>query len=215
MRNDLTRGLPRLAAVAVALSLSSVPIARAAAQTVAGQAYGTYVQTPTGSQSQTPLAVLPSVAPGDGDMADARGDAVSVPGVISTDLLTSVTSGSVGADKSGVQSVATVAEVSVLGGLITAARVIGVATSARTASGASSDALGSSLENLQVNGVSLADDVAPNTRVSLPGVGYVVLNEQLQDTSGITVNMIHVVLQNVFGSTVGEIVVGSAMSRVS
>lgn len=215
MRYDLTRAFPLLAAVAMAASLSAVPFARAASQAVAGQAYGTYVQTPTASQSQTPLAVLPSLAPGDGQMADARGDGFSLPGVISTDLLTSVTSGSIGTDQSGAQSVATVADVNVLNGLITAARVIGVATSARTGSGATSDALGSTFENLRVGGVSIADDVAPNTRVSLPGVGYVILNEQLQDASGITVNMIHVVLQSLLGSTVGEIVVGSATSRVS
>ena len=70
---------------------------------------------------------------------------------------------------------------------------------------------------------------APNTRIDLPGVGYVVLNEQTVSgdgvtTSGITVNMIHVVLQTVLpggplgGGGVqhaGDIIVGSAASSVS
>jgi len=65
--------------------------------------------------------------------------------------------------------------------------------------------------------------------MSLPGVGYVVLNEVLTTgdgvtTSGVTVNMIHVVLQQpilgllgqVIGyRTVGDIIVGSAQSTVS
>src|SRR2546427_507414 len=57
---------------------------------------------------------------------------------------------------------------------------------------------------------------APNTRVSLPGVGYVVLNEQIASGgAGITVNMIHVVLQNALtGLTTGEIIVASAFSSV-
>ncbi|HMG17372.1 MAG TPA: choice-of-anchor P family protein, partial [Gemmatimonadales bacterium] len=68
-----------------------------------------------------------------------------------------------------------------------------------------------------------------NTRMTLPGVGYVLLNEQRPSgdgvtTSGMTVNMIHVVLQEpVLGllgqitgyRTVGNIVVGSATSSVT
>jgi hypothetical protein len=62
--------------------------------------------------------------------------------------------------------------------------------------------------------------VAPNTQLALPGVGYVVLNEQTVSgdgvtTTGITVNMIHVVLQDALtGAKTGEIVVGSATSLV-
>ena len=74
-----------------------------------------------------------------------------------------------------------------------------------------------------VNGVSV-DDPAPNTRLDLPGVGYVVLNEQVPTSGGITVNMIHVVLQQpvlgVLGGvtgyqTTGDIIVGSASSSVN
>ncbi len=61
---------------------------------------------------------------------------------------------------------------------------------------------------------------APNTTLALPGVGYVILNEQIPTgdgvtTTGITVNMIHVVLQNALtGVQTGEIIVGSATSAV-
>src|SRR5206468_10636517 len=47
-----------------------------------------------------------------------------------------------------------------------------------------SNAEGSSLGNLVVNGLQV-DDPAPNTRVNLPGVGYVVLNEQIPTSGGI------------------------------
>src|ERR1051325_1980506 len=93
----------------------------------------------------------------------------------------------------------------------------GVVASA-SSSGNGSNADGSSLANVTVNGSSLGDNVAPNTRVDLPGVGYVVLNEQIETPGGITVNMIHVVLQtSVLGvtRTSGEIVVGSASSSVN
>jgi len=74
-----------------------------------------------------------------------------------------------------------------------------------------------------VNGVQL-DDPAPNTRVDLPGVGYALLNEQIPTSGGITVNMIHVILQQpvlgLFGQvtgvrTIGDIIVGSATSSVN
>jgi hypothetical protein len=55
---------------------------------------------------------------------------------------------------------------------------------------------------------------APNTRRSLPGVGYVVLNERAATGTGLTVNMIHVVLQDFLGRQTGEIIVGSATSSV-
>ena len=73
----------------------------------------------------------------------------------------------------------------------------------------------------------MTTDVAPNTQIALAGVGYVVLNEQIPagngvTSSGITVNMIHVVLQSVSTggllggavTTTGEIIVGSANSAV-
>src|SRR6266513_1876344 len=101
---------------------------------------------------------------------------------------------------------------------------------------ARSDAAGSTLTNLTVAGQSFSGDqaVAPNTNVNLPGVGYVVLNEQIPTgdgvtSSGLTVNMIHVYLQSLVGGilnpitgqilggalqTTGEIIVGSATSSV-
>src|SRR2546427_7560020 len=52
-----------------------------------------------------------------------------------------------------------------------------------------SNAEGSSLANLVVNGVEVSDP-EPNTRLDLPDVGYVVLNEQIATAGGMTVNMI-------------------------
>jgi len=57
--------------------------------------------------------------------------------------------------------------------------------------------------------------------MALPGVGYVVLNEQVPTgdgvhTSGLTVNLVHVVLQNALtGTQTGEIVLGSATSSAT
>jgi hypothetical protein len=220
----------RLAGLGLTSALSVMLSAAGSAQTVTGRAYGAYVAAPTGSLSQSPLAVLPPVSGTDGDVASAAADAEAVGGVLSSSFLNSVTSGALGTAQAGAQSVATLGSTSILNGLIRASSVTAIATSSRTASGATSSAAGSTLENLVVNGVPVTSGdgtVAPNTRLSLPNVGYVVLNEQIPTgdgvtTSGLTVNMIHVYLQNVLGdalgggvlTTVGEIVVGSATSSV-
>jgi len=192
------------------------------AQSASGRAYGAYVKTPVASLARAPLATLTSVT--DGDIATASADALSVPSTLSSNFLDSRTVGSTGeGGAASAQSVASLANISILDGLITVDQVIASTTSTSGASGASSNADGSTFENLVVAGVAVTSGdgtVEPNTRITLPGTGYVVLNEQIPSgdgvtTSGLTVNMIHVVLTNVLGSRTGEIIVGSATSSVT
>jgi hypothetical protein len=97
-------------------------------------------------------------------------------------------------------------------------RLTAIASSYKNATQAFSDAEGSGFTGLVVNGVALAADPAPNTRLRIPG-GFVVLNEQIRSgdgvtSSGITVNLIHVVLTEALtGIKLGEVIVGSASSR--
>ena len=226
----------RLAALGLVVGLVAGLAAAGSAQSVGGQAYSTYVNTPLGSSGQSPLAVLPTVTGTDGAEADAAGSALNVVGALSSDFLNSITSGEIGAAEAGAQSTSSAASVNILNGLITADQVVANVMSSAGQSGAVSDAAGSTFTNLTVAGRSLSGDqaVAPNTNVSLPGVGYVVLNEQIPTgdgvtSSGLTVNMIHVYLQSITGGTVdpltgqviggittttGEIIVGSATSSV-
>ncbi|HET7201091.1 MAG TPA: choice-of-anchor P family protein, partial [Burkholderiales bacterium] len=137
--------------------------------------------------------------------------------------LAGTTSGAIG-DAAAAQSVATVFNVNLLNGLITASSLTAAVSSTSDGVQATSNALGSTLADLVVNGVRFTSGdgtVAPNTSVTLPGVGYAVLNEQLPSgdgvhTSGLTVNLIHVVLLNALtGTRTGEIVVGSATSSAT
>ncbi len=219
--------MQRLAALGLAVGLTVGFVTAGIAQTVSGSAYGAYANTPLGSVSQSPLAVLPAVSGTDGDIATAQADALGAGGALSSDFLNSMTSGAIGASEAGAQSVASVADINILGGVITATEVVAAVTSSRTASGAVSNANGSSFQDLVVAGMPVTTGdgaVAPNTQMSLPGVGYVVLNEQIPTgdgvtSSGLTVNMIHVYLQSAGGllggvTTTGEIIVGSASSAV-
>src|SRR5256712_1162802 len=190
----------RLAALGLVVGFVAGLAAAGSAQSVGGQAYSTYVNTPLGSSAQSPMAVLPAVSGTDGAEADAEGGAMSVAGSLSSDLLNSITLGENGAAEAGAKSTSSAASVNILNGLITADEVVANVMSSASEGGAFSSADGSTFTNLAITGVgSLSGDspIAPNTKISLPGVGYVVLNEQIPSgdgvsSSGLTVNMIHV-----------------------
>src|SRR2546422_1590008 len=114
----------RLAALGLVVGLTAGFAVAGVAQSVAGQAYGTYVNTPTASSGQSPLAVLPAVSGTDGAEADAQGSTQNVPGTVSSDFLNSMTSGEIGSAEAGAQSTATAANINILSGLITADEVI-------------------------------------------------------------------------------------------
>jgi len=185
------------------------------AQSVTGNAFGTYVNV-AGIVARSPVATLPTT----GGMATGQADTFGVPGSVDAQRLNAVTTGAVDNKKTGAQSTSEAEDVSTAGGAITADIVTAVVTSYFGQFTGGSDATGSGFTNLTVNGVSVTEDVAPNTRVDLPGVGYAILNEQIPTGNGVTswgmtVNMIHVVLQNVLGLTTGEIIIGSASSSVT
>src|SRR4029077_20366256 len=138
-----------------------------------GQAYGANANTPTGSLSQSALAVLPPTSGADGELATAQANAVSTPGVLTASFLTSNSSGVTTDAESAAQSVATLGATIVLNGLIQASGVTAIVSSTRTAAGASSNAAGSTLANLVVAGVPVTSGdqpVAPNTNMPLAGV---------------------------------------------
>ncbi len=187
----------------------------AAQMRLSGQAssYGVSIVTATVNQT-SPAAVLPA-----GEMmATDHAQNITVNGLVSAQDAFAIVNGDL-TDGSGAVSSATLGAVNILNGLITADGVVAMASSTV----GSADAEGSSLGNLVVNGVAVSDP-APNTRMDLPGTGFVVLNEQIPTTGGITVNMIHVVMQqpilDLFGNvtgyqTIGNIIVGSATSSTN
>src|SRR4029077_20754233 len=83
---------------------------------------------------------------------------------------------------------------------------------------ATSSAAGSGFVNLVVNHTAIAANVPANTRIVIPGVATVILNEQITGGDGhhstsLTVNMIDVVANGSLGT--GEIIVSSAHSDVN
>ena len=185
-----------------------------AAQGAQASAFGVAVRTATINQT-APSAVLPA----DGTLAQSQASDVTVGTWVTAQDVFATATGATDDALSDAVSSATLGTVNILDGLITADGVVAMASSTID----NSNAEGSSLANLVVNGTQVSDP-EPNTRLDLPGVGYVVLNEQIGTAGGMTVNMIHVVLQQpVLGllgvvtgyRTTGNIIVGSASSSVN
>src|SRR2546425_12432431 len=138
----------RRAAVGLVVVLTVGFAAAGVAQSVAGQAYGSYVNTLAASSGQSPLAVLPAVSGTDGAEADAQGSTQDVPGTLSSYFLNSMTSGEIGTAEAGAQSTATAANINILSGVITAGEVISNVVSSRPAGGGGSKADGPTVADL-------------------------------------------------------------------
>lgn len=135
-----------------------------------------------------------------------------------------VTGGAVNTDVSSspqtAQASANTAAISLLGGLITAQAINAVSTTTMQSNGTFQvSAAGSTFNNLSILGQVYNGSVPANTRVNLPLIGYIVLNEQTSNITTamakMTVNMlhIHITVLNVLGLQVGtEIVVSNATS---
>jgi len=200
--------------IGVGLLLVAVPLAaqKTASRTVNGSSIAVSVKS-NGAISQFAVAAMPV---GGGQASDDAAN-VAMPQLTSASTA-AVTAGEADADGLGSQqSVATASNVNLLNGLITADRVVGIASVTMNGKTIAGDVDGSVITNLVVNGtpVSSGDAMpAANTRMNIPG-GYVVLNEQTMSGGhgnqgmSVSVRMIHVYL-----TTGDEIVVGSASSSI-
>lgn len=186
-----------------------------------GKAYGTKVTVAPGSSSitsgTTAVSQLCTESTGVSDMNSAA--AVSIAGVATTGVIDTSVSSSVVGSGSASTAVSTVNGLSLLGGLVSADAVTSASSSIMSGSGYSTSSTGTIFTNAKVLGLPILLNVAPNTKIVLPGVGYVLLNEQISKVTStsakLTVNAvhIHITLGGILGLPVGsQIVVASAES---
>jgi hypothetical protein len=125
---------------------------------------------------------------------------VSVPAVLSTGTIDTSAASETTATGVASTSSTTIQNVSLLGGVVSADAVTSVSTTSRnnTTGAFSTSAAGTQFVNLKVAGVAISGTPAPNTKISLLGLGYVILNQQTghvgKNTADLTVIGIHVVL---------------------
>ena len=206
--------------LACAISCST-SLASAQMTGYSGTAYGTLLSVSPGTSNlnsgETANTSLCTETTGVTNTNSVTG--VSLPPVGSTGVIdTAVSSGTV---SNGTASTATanVAGISLLGGLITANTVTAVSSSIFGPGGFSTSSSGTTFTDGQVLGVPVLVNVAPNTRIILPGIGSVTLNEQVSSvtstSASLTINMIHirVAQTNSLGLPVGlQFIVGHAQS---
>ena len=119
-------------------------------------------------------------------------DSANIPGAVSVGASSSESSGSLAPTSSTASSFAQAAGVCLLsspsGCGISATVVKSQSNSAANALGASSNANGTQLVGLVVLGTPVSGTPPPNTVIELPGVGFVILNEQFCDNQGTLVS---------------------------
>jgi len=195
-----------------------VGVTNAYPNSVSGEAFGVSVNVAGVRVGPTPHVVLPP----DGGMVRDQLLNISVPNAAASTTLGVVTTGSIGPTTASAQSSATVEQVNLLNGVVAAQLVVAMSSSTADGSTATSTSEGSTLIGLSINGSPPTDVTPPpNTRISIPGGVTVILNEQIASgdgvhTSALTVNMIHVVLNDpLTGTITGDIIVASAHSDVN
>lgn len=177
-----------------ALGLGAGTASAATANTVHGDAYGESVNLSVLGAVPITSGPLPEVTlplNGSGGNLTKSAASASVPGVLSTGVLSVTTQGDPAGPSSS--SSAHVANVNLGGGQLIARAV----TSSCTANATSVSGT-SSLATLTVGGQTVPVTPPPNTVIPLGALGSVTLNEQITGPDGksITVNAIHVNLAN-------------------
>ena len=201
--------------------LSSITVtAQAWEKTVSGEAYGVSVNVVGANLVSVTIPKTPDVVlPSGGGTASNQVASITIPDTLASQTLTVTTTGSIGGTSASAQSSATVEQLDILNHLVMAKAVVAVASSTGDGTTATSSGAGSQLLGLTVGNIVFGDVIpVPNTVIPLPGVGTVILNEQITGgdgvtTTSLTVNMIHVILSGSAGS--GDIVVSSAHSDVN
>jgi hypothetical protein len=199
-------------------------------QAVSGHAFIASEQT---NPSLLPIVLGFSSIPSTGGHGHQDLAAVNT-AVLTTGLATSDSQGSLGTTSDTATSFANVANVCVLPGVgpghcaVSATVVNPQSSTTGKSSGVSSTDKGTQLLGVNVLGLTIAANPAPNTVIELPGIGFIVLNEQFCDNgtaashtcsgtnhSGLTVRSIDVVItQPILGLVpIGaEVIVGEAHS---
>jgi hypothetical protein len=221
-RKELRRMRMRGAVVAVmaaafAVGLTAAP-ATAEVTAMSGGASGVQVDV-TLLGIHTTLAATPNVTlPADGNAGVPVMSSVltvNLPGVLTTGVLNASTVGDdLNSDTGYATSNASVADVNVIAGLVSADVVASTCTANRDGVTGST-----TLTDASVTGIGdLAVSPSPNTKITLAGVATITLNEQtVTDTpdgvNAITVNAIHVHLEGVLAS--GDIYIGRSVCSVT
>lgn len=212
-----------VATAATAMALAPAATASAANGTFGyqGNAFGTAVQV-AGVVTSDPTAVVSfgCGTPAGFDRTVTTAGVDVPPGTLNTGTITS--NGQTSESPTFSRTSSTVEDVSVLGGLVTANAVTSVSTTSNDGDGFSVSDEGTRFAGLRVLGLPVLVGTDPNTRITLPGVGFVIINQQQSqvgdDAAGLRVTALRAVVTvpNLLGFDVGTtVVVAQAFSALT
>jgi len=186
-----------------------------------GYAYGGLLLSPAGSSvaSVGPLFPVGLGCSITNKTVSASGASMQLGTFASSGSVTDTVTSTHTATTADIHANSTVQSVNILVGLITSGRVTADAFSHATATNASSTG-SATFVNLVVAGRSISRTPAPNTIIRLPGLGYVVLNEQSGPVNGVNHTSfsvhaidVNITQANTFGLPVGtRIIIAHANS---
>lgn len=214
------KAIPFVTLTAIALVLGGS--AAALAGTGTGEAFGVTAQAgDLVVVEKTPHAVLPPEGTKQGPIEDALLN-FQVEGLIRSTTMYVSTEGRITGNNGTITSFSSTEDLDLLDGLVTADLAVAEASSgehtdqgnqksARISNGSAN------FSGLTVAGFPVENSPPPNTVITVPGVGVVILNEQTETGdnlthSAITVNAIHVILFEETGDV--DVIVSSAHSGV-
>ncbi len=137
---------------------------------------------------------------------------VSVPGLLTAEVAHASTIG----QGNGSRSEASVASLNmtVLGNTIGADFLMARATAMCGPNGSSVSG-SSEIAALVINNQTITVTGQPNQTITLPGGGQVIINQQSGTSSDITVNALHVIIKDLGGNTLADVIVSSAHADVT
>lgn len=198
------------ASVSIALAVAPATATAAPASTPAyqGIAFGSSVTTAGGIvESGETARIGYGCGTGAGLARTASSASVNVPGLLSTG--TTVSTGATTVSPTASTTTSTVESINLLGGLVKATALKSVASATYDGSNYGVSTAGTTFTSVSVLGLPIVVSPRPNTKIALPGIGYVVLNEQRRTvtdvSSSIRVTGIHIVVttQNLLGFELG------------
>ncbi|HKY90403.1 MAG TPA: choice-of-anchor P family protein [Nevskiaceae bacterium] len=188
----------------------------AAPSAVSGHAYvlSTTIDHPAAPSLLVGFSGIPSTG---GAASQSLAD-VFVPGLVTAGAASSSSVGTITALAARSVSKASVADVNLLDGQVTATIIQSQATSRAAAGSRFSNANGTQIVDITVGGRRIADNPPPNRKFELPGIGFVVFNEQIRDGrapghTGLTVRAIHLHADKLAGIVPGgDIIIAESHS---
>jgi hypothetical protein len=138
-----------------------------------------------------------------------RVNGTTVPTVLSTDGITNAVSGAVSTTSATSTAISRLENVNFMNGVLTADVIRGVAKVTLDSAGGKTSFAGSKFVNLRVLGRLVGDDVAPNTKFTIPGLGTLTLystqasHDSDDATAVVIMVLLNVNLANAHGIPVG------------